>query len=136
MSAAEARDARQLLIFLDQGIGFAIYFFDGNFDLDFPPGAAAGLSGAHVYLSNLDPQIVPFWNWMMGGAAYAAILSVKTGGEQRQTHEVQNGVTNVTSAETLMRGFVPRGEISAFEEGILLFPTSNGSQPSTPLALQ
>ena len=38
MSAAEAGDARQLLIFLDQGIGLAIYFFDGNFNLRSPAG--------------------------------------------------------------------------------------------------
>ena len=51
MSAAEAGDARQLLIFLDQGIGLAVYFLDGNFNRDLPPGAAAGLSGAHICLS-------------------------------------------------------------------------------------
>ena len=51
MSAAEAGDARQFLIFLDQGIGLAVYFLDGDFNRDLPPGAAAGLSGAHICLS-------------------------------------------------------------------------------------
>ena len=59
MSATEAGDTRQLLIFLDQGVGLAIYFFDRNLNLDFPPGAAGGLSGAHVYLSNFDPSDRP-----------------------------------------------------------------------------
>jgi len=59
MSAAEPGDPRQFLIFLDQGIGFAVHFFDRNFNLDLPPGAAAGLSGAHIYLSNFDPSERP-----------------------------------------------------------------------------
>ena len=54
MSAAEAGDARQLLIFLDQGCSLAIYFFDRNFNCDLPPGAAGGLSGAHICLSGFD----------------------------------------------------------------------------------
>ena len=60
MAAAEAGDVRQLLIFLDQGIGLAVHFFDGNFNLNLPPGAAGGLSGAHIYLSSFDPSKCPF----------------------------------------------------------------------------
>ena len=60
MSAAEAGNARQLLIFLDQGFGLAIYFFDGNFNLDFPSGAAGGFSGAHIYLSTSTVEPFPF----------------------------------------------------------------------------
>ena len=54
MSAAEAGDARQLLIFLDQGCSLAIYFFDRNLNCNLPPGAAGGLSGAHICLSGFD----------------------------------------------------------------------------------
>ena len=53
MPAAEAGDTRQFLIFLDQGIGLAGDFFDGNLNRDLPSGAAAGLSGAHICLSGL-----------------------------------------------------------------------------------
>ncbi len=54
MSAAEAGDTRQLLIFLDQGCGLAVYFLDGNLNRNLPPGAAGGFSGAHICLSGFD----------------------------------------------------------------------------------
>ena len=54
MPAAEAGNARQLLILLNNCLGLAIYVLDGNFNRNFPPGAAAGLSGAHICLSGFD----------------------------------------------------------------------------------
>lgn len=60
MSAAEAGNTRQFLIFLDQGFGLAIYFVNGNFNLDLPPGAAASFSGAHIYLSSGNRTNCPF----------------------------------------------------------------------------
>src|SRR5207253_9792455 len=39
---------------------------------------------------------VPFWNSTKSRTALTVILSVKTGGEQRQTRKARDGVTNVT----------------------------------------
>ncbi len=52
MSATEAGNTRQLLIFLDQGCSLAIYFLDGDLNGNLPAGAAGGLSGAHICLSS------------------------------------------------------------------------------------
>ncbi len=60
MPAAEAGDTRQLLIFLDQGLGFPGDFLGRNLNLNFPLRGGCGFGGAHV-------------------------LSVRTEGEKRQT---------------------------------------------------
>ena len=50
MSTAEARQAGELLVFLDQRLCLSSDFLSGNFDLDFPFGIARGFCGAHMYL--------------------------------------------------------------------------------------
>jgi len=55
MAGAEAGDAGQFLVFLDQGIGFAGNFGRRDLHLDFPLGVATGFSGAHVCLSVCPP---------------------------------------------------------------------------------
>ena len=82
MSAAEAGDARQLLIFLDQGFGLAVHFLDGNLNRNLPPGAAAGLSGAHICLSGFNRSNRSISDKSNGTAVN---LSVKTRREHRQT---------------------------------------------------
>jgi hypothetical protein len=51
MPRTKAGDAGKLLVFLNQGLGFACNIFRGDLNLDFPLGAATGFCGAHVYLS-------------------------------------------------------------------------------------
>ena len=90
MSAAEAGDARQLLIFLDQGCSLAVYFLDGDFNRNLPPGAAAGFSGAHICLSGFDRSNRSILGLDRRRTALAVNLSVKTRGEKRQTVQARN----------------------------------------------
>ena len=87
MAGAEAGDAGQLLILLDQGLGFAGNVGGRDLHLDLPFGAA-GLSGAHVYLS-VCPPADSGANAQFGPppSPRRTVLSVKTEGEKRQTPE-------------------------------------------------
>jgi hypothetical protein len=51
MARTEAGDAGKLLVLLDESLSFAGDIRRRDFHLDLPLGAAAGFSGAHVYLS-------------------------------------------------------------------------------------
>jgi hypothetical protein len=57
VAGAEAGDAGQLLVLLDQGLGFAGNIGRRDLHLDLPFGATAGFSGAHVYLSVCPPAV-------------------------------------------------------------------------------
>src|SRR5438552_1088996 len=75
VSLAESRNARQLLIFLNEDVGFARDFFGGYLDLNLTFRALGGFSRTHG---------LPFWQE----------LSVKTGQVNRQT---VSGVVRRTS---------------------------------------
>src|SRR6266516_4496164 len=73
MTAAKSGNASELLVFLDQSVGFAGDFFGGNFDFDLSLRACGGFSWTH-YLPFGKSSLVAGRNRV---AAYQARLSAK-----------------------------------------------------------
>jgi hypothetical protein len=91
MSPPKAGNARQFLIFLDQGLGFAGYFGGRNLNLDFPFGAATGFGGGHFLPFAIRAGSLALPESTEPNPHVTTALSVKTEGEQRQTTESNLG---------------------------------------------
>jgi hypothetical protein len=113
MAGAEAGNAGQLLILLDQGLGFAGNVGGRDLHLDFPPGAATGFSGAHVCLSVSQPAVSGAHAQFGPPPSHRpTVLSVKTEGEHRQTPEAifrDHFGTLVTAPIGVVRALLARG---------------------------